>query len=123
MGVNWSKSQLQFVFRDAREVEQVIDQLRFKFHIATDHGQRAFDFSRLCRFGLERFERGNYRSERRAQFMRKHCQKMIFRPVGRFDRSILLLECHLGAPAFRHTGRKRHCGDRKHSRPGLQDKE
>ena len=69
MRVDWSETQLHFVSGDPGEVEQVINQLRFQFDIATDHRHRCFGIFSLCRLCFERFQRRNDRSKWRAQFV------------------------------------------------------
>src|ERR1700758_2893239 len=72
MRIDRNESQLHFISCDSGEVEQVINQLRFQFDIATDHGQSRLAVFRLHRLGLKRFQSGNDWSQWRPEFVRKH---------------------------------------------------
>ena len=69
MRIDWNETQFHFVSGDSGKVEQVINQLRFQFNIATDHRQRCSGIFSLRGLCLERFQLGNYRSQWRAQFV------------------------------------------------------
>src|SRR5207247_8522963 len=63
MRIDWSETQLHFVSGASGEVEQVINQMRFQFDVATDHRQRCSGVVRLSRLCCKRFQRGNHRSK------------------------------------------------------------
>ena len=58
------ESELQFPFCDARDVEQVVDQTRFQFHVSTDHFQRVARLGRI-RIGCLQF--AHHRDDRRKR--------------------------------------------------------
>src|SRR5438552_12147832 len=47
MRINLLELQLQFVFRDPGQIEQIVNELAFQLHIATDHSERGFGIFRL----------------------------------------------------------------------------
>jgi len=68
-------------------------------------------------------DRGHHRRKRGSQFMRKHRQEIIFRPVGRFDGVFLLLDRGLSAVASAIAAAICHRRDRQRGRPRLQHQE
>ena len=82
MHINDLETELQFAFGDARHVQQVVDQARFQFDVASN------DFKRLPQLGRSRshgFQFSNHRDDGRqgvAQFVREQREKLIFRGVG-----------------------------------------
>src|SRR4029077_14537253 len=117
--IDWSHTQLHFVSGDPGEVEQVINQLGFQLDIATDHRHRCFSIFSLCRLCFERFQRGNDRSEWRAQFVRKHRQEMVFSAIRGFYDAFLLLKLVFDTPSLGHASGKCHRRYGEHCSPRL----
>ena len=69
MRIDGIEPQLQFVFRDQRQIEQIVNQLALELDVATDHGQRSFGFRGLGGLDLQRVQCSDHWSKRRAQFM------------------------------------------------------
>ena len=77
------EAELQLPFRDAGDVEQVVDQARFQFDIAPDDRERLAHF-RTVRSA--RFEFGDHRDDGRkrvAQLVREQGEELVLRRVRR----------------------------------------
>ena len=91
------ETELELAFGDAGDVEQIVDQARFQFHVAPDDGER------LAHFGIvrcARFQFADHRDDRRkriAQFVREQGQKLIF---GRVRRDQFLAQPHVARLVF-----------------------
>ena len=123
MGVDRLEVQLHFVLGDPGEIEEVVDELAFEFDVAPHHGESGVDFRRRLPLGFQSVECREHRSERRAQLVRKHGEKIVLGPVRCFDSGALLLECGLGPAALAHPGSQRDRGDGGQDVETLEDQE
>ena len=123
MRIDWLEVELHFAFRDAGQIEQVVNELAFQLDVATHHRERAIYFGGRMALAFQSVERGEDGRERRAELVRKHGEEIVLRAIGGFDIAPLLLERGLGPAAFAHPGGKRNGGDRRQDIETLQNQE
>ena len=73
--------------------------------------------------GFERLQGRDHRCERRAQFMRKHREKIVLGLDSPLRPPLLFLDRGFGPPAFRHGRGQRHGSNREDGGPRLQNEQ
>ena len=77
-----SRCELDLAARDARDVEQVVDQARQVPHLALD--DRALAFAGVDAAQAHQLQRGQDRRQRVAQLVAEHGQELVLGAVGVF---------------------------------------
>ena len=85
--------ELELALGDARDVEQVVEQVRHLAHLALDDLARPLHLRRLDPLRSKHLRRAAHGCKRVAQFVRQRCEKHVFLAVGfaqRFEQLPLL---------------------------------
>src|SRR4051812_39034002 len=77
--------------RDARDVEEIVDEPRHLVDLAVDHRARPFELRREAALLGEQRDRVADRRERVAQLVRQHGEELVLAPVGFAQRLLRLL--------------------------------
>ncbi len=72
------QAELELAFRDARDVEEIVDQPRFQFDVATDHFESPAHVGRIRSARFQLAHHRDHGGKRVAQFVREQCEKLIF---------------------------------------------
>ena len=82
MDVDDAAMQLHFAIGDAREIEQIVDQLRLELHVSPDHGDIGANFRWKIWIRLHRTRGHQHGIQRRAKFMAQDREEAIFGGVS-----------------------------------------
>src|SRR5437868_13013421 len=77
------EAQLNLALADSSEIEQVVNESGFQFHISPDELQGFLHCFRKANFVLQSCHRGQNRGEWSAQLVTEHGQKFVFSGAGR----------------------------------------
>ena len=106
--------QRELAARDARDVEQVVDQARQVAVLAREHVARPHELRVVDRLALHELDRALDRSERIPQLVREHGEEIVLAPVRGFER---FLRAHaLGDLRLQRAVRLRELGVRLRER-------
>ena len=81
MNVDNLQRELQFAFRDPRDIEQIVDQPRFELDVAANHFERFVQFRRAWRACFQFADHCDDRRKRIAQLVREQGEELILRGV------------------------------------------
>ncbi len=82
MGIDGFFLQLHFAIGDAGQVQQIVDQVGFQFHVPSDHGNISANPFGKCGIDLERAGGHQNRVERGAQFVAEDGEEAVLGRVG-----------------------------------------
>jgi hypothetical protein len=72
---------LELAFRDASDVQQIVDKACFQLDISSDHFKCFLDGRGIRQLGFKFSHHGDHGRERTAQFVRKLCQELVLRGI------------------------------------------